>query len=97
MDDITKIKNWKLSGQYHYFALANKYVFENEVQDKFLANEIELIANYKLNESVDLQLGYAMLFGSERLEHVKGVEADGLQQFFYTMITVKPNFLRIND
>lgn len=97
MADITKFKNWKLSVQYHYFALANKYVYENEVQDRFLANEIDLIANYKLNESVDLQLGYAMLFGSETLEHVKGVEADGLQQFFYTMITVKPNFLRIND
>ena len=25
MADITKIKNWKLSAHYHYFALANKY------------------------------------------------------------------------
>lgn len=94
MADITKIKNWKLSAQYHYLALANKYVFENEEQDKFLANEIDLIANYKVNDNVDLQFGYGMLFGSKTLEHIKGAEADGLQQFFYTMITVKPTFFK---
>ncbi len=90
--DITKIKNWKLSAHYHYFSLANTFVFENEDQDKFLANEIDLIANYKVAKNVDLQLGYGILFASKTLEYVKGAEGDGLQQFFYTMITVKPTF-----
>ena len=33
-----------------------------------------------------------MLFGGKTLEYVKGVEGDGLQQYFFTMITVKPTF-----
>ena len=92
--DFTKIKNWKLSAHYHYFAHANKYVYDSEEQDKFLANEIDLVGTWKVNDIINLQLGYGMLFSGKTLEYVKGVESDGLQQFFFTMITVKPTFFK---
>ena len=92
--DFTKISNWKLSVHYHYMALANKFVYQNEEQDKFLANEIDLIANWKVNDIIGLQMGYGMLFGSKTLEYVKGVDADGFQNYFFTMITVKPTFFK---
>ncbi len=93
--DFSKIRNWKLAVQYHYFALANNYVFNDELQDKFLGHEIDLIANYKISEDIALQLGYSMFLGaSTTLEHIKGVEGDGIPQFFYTMITVKPTFFK---
>lgn len=92
--DVTKVKNWKLSINYHYLALSNKYVYENEEQDKFLANEIDFMANWKVNDIINLNLGYGMLFGGKTLEYIKGAEGDGLQQFFFTMITVKPTFFK---
>jgi hypothetical protein len=64
------------------------------VQDKFLANEIDFISTWKVNDIINLQLGYGMLFGSKTLEYIKGAEADGLQQYFFTMITVKPTFFK---
>jgi archaellin len=90
--DFTKIKNWKLSAHYHYLALANEYVYEDEKQDKFLANELDLVGTWMVNDIINLQLGYGMLFGGKTLEYVKGVESDGLEQYFFTMITVKPTF-----
>ncbi|MCK5028776.1 MAG: alginate export family protein [Bacteroidales bacterium] len=92
--DFTKIENWKLSTHYHYLALANNYIYEGEKQDKFLANEIDLVATWRMNDIINLQLGYGMLFGGKTLEYVKGVEGDGLQQYFFTMITVKPTFFK---
>lgn len=92
--DFTKISNWKLSVHYHYMALANKFVYLNEEQDKFLANEIDLIANWKVNDIIGLQMGYGMLFGSKTLEYIKGVDAEGFQNYFFTMITVKPTFFK---
>ncbi|MDA3952514.1 MAG: alginate export family protein [Bacteroidales bacterium] len=92
--NLSKIKKWKLSAHYHYLALANNYVHEGEKQDKFLANEIDLIASWKMNDIVNLQFGYATLFGGKTLEYIKGVEGEGIQQYFFTMITVKPTFFK---
>jgi len=90
------IYNTKLniSIDYHYFSLTNNYVYDNEVQDKFLANELDLTGNWNINKNVNLQLGYGLLVGSKTLERMKDVNADGIQQFFYTMITVKPEFFK---
>lgn len=90
--DINSIRNWKFSVRYHYFALTNNFVYDNEVQNKFLANEIDLITTWNLNQIVNLQLGYGMLFGSKTLERMRNIDSEGMQQFFYTMITVKPEF-----
>lgn len=92
--NLNNIKKWQLSTRYHYFALSNNYVYESEKQDKFLAHELDFIATWKMNDIVNLQLGYATLFGGKTLEYIKGAEADGIQHFFYTMITVKPTFFK---
>ena len=92
--DLSKIKNWKLSAHYHYFALANNYMYENQKQDKFLANEIDFIATWKMNDIIKMQFGYAALFAGKTLEYIKDAEGDGLQNYFYTMITVKPVFFK---
>ncbi|MFO7827868.1 MAG: alginate export family protein [Bacteroidales bacterium] len=95
--DISRLKNWKLSARYHYFALANNYVYENTVQNKFLANEFDLITTWNLNEIVNLQMGYGILFSSKTLELIQATEPNGLQQFLYAMITVKPTFFNQTD
>ncbi len=92
--NLSKIKSWKLSAHYHYFALSNNYVYKGEKQDKFLANEIDFIATWKMNDVINMQFGYATLFGGKTLEYIKGVEGDGMQHYFYTMITVKPTFFK---
>jgi len=91
---LSKLKNWNLAVAYHYFALANNYVFENEEKNKFLANEVDIIAKWKINDIVNMELGYANLWGSKTLEYVKGTEPDGMQHYFYTMIAVKPTFFK---
>jgi len=90
----TTIKKWDFSLTYHYFALANKYVYMGENQKKFLANEIDFVSNLKVNDIINLELGYGMLFASKTLEYIKGGNSNGIQQFFYTMITVKPVFFK---
>ncbi|PLX22096.1 MAG: hypothetical protein C0597_02870 [Marinilabiliales bacterium] len=92
--NFSKLKNWNLSARYHYFALANNYLYNGEEQDKFLANEIDLIAKYKMNDIIDMEFGYATLLGSKTLEYIKGVEPEGMQHYFYAMITVKPTFFK---
>jgi hypothetical protein len=69
-------------------------VYDNEIQDKFLANEVDFTGNWNVNKNVNFQLGYGLLFGSKTLERMKDVNSDGVQQFFYTMITVKPEFFK---
>ncbi|OFX84227.1 MAG: hypothetical protein A2W99_00430 [Bacteroidetes bacterium GWF2_33_16] len=88
------IKDWSFSLNYYYFALASYYVYEGKKQSKFLANEIDFIANYKVNDIINLELGYGMLFAGKTLEYIKGGYTNGIQQFFYTMITVKPVFFK---
>ncbi len=87
-------ENWNMSIDYHYFSLTNNYIYENELQDKFLANEVDLTGNWNINKFLNLQLGYGMLFGSKTLERIRDVDSDGVQQFFYTMITVTPEFFK---
>ncbi|MFP4025602.1 MAG: alginate export family protein [Thiohalospira sp.] len=83
-----------ISIDYHYFSLTNNYIYNNEVQDKFLAHEFDLTGNLNINKFLNLQLGYGMLFGSKTLERIRDVDSDGIQQFFYTMITVTPEFFK---
>lgn len=90
----TSIKKWDLSLTYHYFALANNYVYLGENQKKFLANEIDMVSNFKVNDIINLELGYGVLFAGKTLEYIKGGSSNGIQQFFYTMITVKPVFFK---
>ncbi len=90
--DISAINNLKFTARYHYLAVANNYVFEGETIDKFLGHEIDLIANWKINDIAKMQFGYAMMFASESMETLQGRTPDGLQSYFYTMLTVKPNF-----
>ncbi|MCG8410828.1 MAG: alginate export family protein [Bacteroidales bacterium] len=93
--DFLKIESWKLSAHYHYLATSNTYVHNGKEQDNFLANELDLIGTWKINKVVGLQLGYAMLFAGETLENMNGgSKSSGLQQFFYTAITVKPTFFK---
>jgi hypothetical protein len=91
---IIHSKKWNMSIDYHYFSLTNNYVYDNEIQDKFLANEVDFTGNWNVNKNVNFQLGYGLLFGSKTLERMKDVNSDGVQQFFYTMITVKPEFFK---
>ena len=47
-----------------------------------------------MNDIVDMEFGYATLFGSKTLEYIQGTEPEGMQHYFYTMITVKPTFFK---
>lgn len=92
--DFTKIKNWKLRIYYHYMMLENNYVHEENIIDKFLAHEIDFIADLNINKTVSLQMAYGLLFGDETLEIIKGGNSDLIQHYAFVMLTIKPVFFK---
>lgn len=92
--DFRGFKRLILSTQYHYMMLSNHYVHENEEINSFLAHEIDFVGDLKISNIAKMQFGYGVLFGNETLDIIKEVESKGLQQYFYTMITVKPVFYK---
>lgn len=61
---------------------------------KDLGYEFDFYAGYKLNESVELNLGYSHLLATETLELLKGGHADGTQNWAWVMFTFKPEIIK---
>ncbi|MBU0490012.1 MAG: alginate export family protein [Bacteroidetes bacterium] len=79
--------------EFHYFALQNNYVFKGATIDPFLAYEADLEFSRKINENVTVEAGYSIMLPSESMEVLKGGDKDEIPQWFYVMLTIKPEFL----
>lgn len=68
------------------------------VETQYLGTEIDFTASYKVNEVINLELGYSQIFSGEGLEVIRGTPSAPASwdyspaNWVYFMITVKPKF-----
>jgi hypothetical protein len=89
--------DFSLGADYHYFELNN--TMRNPAGaslKKYLGSEIDLITTYNLNKFTNIELGYAIMKGSESLPAAKGQDLtrtyDNTGKWAYLMINIKPDF-----
>ncbi len=85
-----------IKADFHYFALQNKAVYgtSNTVMDKYLGTEVDLIFQYFLTKTADIQVGYSTMFATESLQLVKGSGSYKEPiNWAWAMLTVRPTFL----
>lgn len=64
-------------------------------QDKYLGTEIDLSVSYKVSDMASISCGYSHMIASDAMETLKGVtDADGMNNWAYLMLTVKPVFFK---
>ncbi len=85
-------KTANLSAEYHYFMLQNNYIYNENVIDKFLGQEIDFVYKQKFSDDISLETGYSYICGSKSLEIIKGGNKNLWNNWFYVMITVNPTF-----
>lgn len=61
--------------------------------DRSLGTEFDFYTGYKINESIELNVGYSHLLPASTLEILKGGNADAVQNWGWIMFTFKPVFL----
>ena len=61
---------------------------------KSLGTEIDLVAGYKLDENIQVSGGYSQMFGTETLKAISGGDNNGLNNWVWVMIVIKPDFLK---
>ncbi|GAB4293548.1 MAG: alginate export family protein [Marinilabiliales bacterium] len=81
---------------YHYFMLNQEYEYLNNNLDRFLGHEIDLLYTKKISENVDVQSGYSIMFASETAEIIKNGNKDLLNNWFFIMLSVKPEFFNFS-
>lgn len=63
---------------------------EGKTMDPYLGTEIDLIMGYKLNEYVDLKLGYSQMLATKSMEELKSGNSDNLNNWAWVMVTINP-------
>ena len=81
---------------------------EYKAMSSFLGTEFDFSIGFKINPSVSVKMGYSHMLASETLATLKGVtytsgpdlgkgRTDQINNWAYTMIVIKPNFLKKKD
>ncbi len=81
----------------HIFSAANDVLnpaVSGKVMPKSLGTEIDLVAGYKLDENIQVSGGYSQMFGTETLKAISGGDNNGLNNWVWVMIVIKPDFLK---
>jgi hypothetical protein len=82
-----------LKADYHYFALQNNLIDNNnQTIDKYLASEIDLSVQFKISNYADFQIGYSTMFATESMEFIKDGSHKEPIHWGWVMLTVKPVF-----
>jgi len=93
--DIKVFKNTNFNADFHYFALQNKYVYNNNVIDKYLGMQDDFSFKINIKNDVTINLGYSFLVGTKSLEIIQARgNKDKLASWAWVMLTVKPEFLK---
>lgn len=82
-----------LNAHLHYFATAESWYNGNQKQDKYLASELDMYVRTKVDKSIKLEYGLALLKGSNTLAAMQSGDSDKINQWFYFMLTATPKFL----
>jgi hypothetical protein len=81
----------------HLFYTANDVLnpsANGELMGKSLGTEIDLIAGYKLADTIQLSCGYSQMFGTETLKALSGGDNTVTNNWAWVMITFKPEFIK---
>jgi len=81
---------------YHHFSLANEItdpLNPGQTLDISLGSEVDFSLDYGFSDEINFRLGYSALFENASLEDLQQRQADGLQQWGWVMLTLKPKFL----
>jgi hypothetical protein len=62
--------------------------------DRDFGTEFDFYTGYRINESVEINVGYSHLLPTEALQHLKGGSIDATQNWGWIMFTFKPTFLK---
>jgi hypothetical protein len=89
-------KKVSLKVEQHLFFSQNNFIVNNEVINKYLGYENDLLLIYKPNATTELQLGYSFAFLTKSMEYIKkSGNSDLWQEWAYLMVTFTPQFLKI--
>jgi hypothetical protein len=61
--------------------------------NKFLGSEFDLMLGYNISPVTSLRMGYSQMFATETMERIKGGSKDEIQNWFWTMLVIKPKFI----
>jgi hypothetical protein len=79
---------------FYVFSLANNFIHNQEIIDKYLGTEVDLTLNYAFNGFTQIQMGYSMMFGNESMGIIRGGSPDRWAHWAFVMVTVRPVFFR---
>lgn len=95
---LYKKKAYDMSLAVHYF-MTNGTISDaqngGKSIDNFLGTEFDYAMSYKITQGATLKLGYSQLFGSQTMEVLKGGDRTETNNWFWTMIIVKPSFKQV--
>jgi len=83
----------------HYFRSAAELydpMNGSSVNDQYLGTELDLVYNLKLNENVNINVGYSQMLAGESMELVKATPGDhtAFNNWAWLMINVNPIIFR---
>jgi len=76
----------------HYFMLANENNLTTNKVKKALGSELDFILEYKPSNTINLQIGYSMIFATENMEYIKGGNKNKYNGWAFVMLKVAPVF-----
>jgi hypothetical protein len=89
------IKQFKVNSGLHYFWLQNNVADQampENVLEKSLGAEVDVWGSYSFSKEVNVMLGGSLVFGTESMEAIKGVEEGQTGAWCYVGLSFKPVF-----
>ncbi len=81
----------------HVFLSHSDFTYKNEIIDKYLGFENDILLVYKPNDYTTLQVGYCYMLPTKSMEIIKkaNFELSPWQDWAFIMVTFKPNILNM--
>jgi hypothetical protein len=88
-------KKIQLRTDFHAFFLQNNFVVNDQIINKYLLFENDLLLTYKPNAYTELQFGYSYALAEKSFEYIKpGGNSNLWQDWAFLMITFKPELFK---
>lgn len=84
-------------GLHAFNAMADVLNTNNQILDKYLAAEADLLGAYKLNDVVTMQAGFSVLKGTETLERIIGGDSSKLNTWGWISFNIKPTLYSLKS
>lgn len=84
---------WSLKLMPHFFSLAADVPDPDNAEatlDRGLGTELDFMAGYKLNDLVNISLGYSLMMGNETMQWLKGGDHEKTAGWGWLLLDIKP-------